>query len=218
MSEVQLSGDLAPFFVLLGPDYSGKSSIMTKLTESMPGWRFISADDNLLPPGCEPIAKLRRILVKETLPSLGGSFSPDFVIAVMQTAIVHLRDQLAARGSRPALVDSYYYKTLAKCRLMIKDENPMFTWWRSFPQPRRVLYLDVAPEFAWQRSRSGVRVNRLEHYGLRPCRDSFATYQADLRRVMLEEVRHLPVHLIDGEAAVTRTARAVKEALSSECG
>lgn len=49
-------------------------------------------------------------------------------------AVLHLRDQVSARNTEtPALVDSYYHKVLAKCRLAGLEDNPMLGWWRSFP-------------------------------------------------------------------------------------
>lgn len=208
------AGD-AGFFVLLGPDYAGKSAAMSRLAGELPGWRFVSVDDAFLPPGHELLGKLKRQLVKEALPVLGRTYSADFAAALMQTAVVHLRDQLTAPSGRgPALVDSYYYKILAKCRLMTAGEHPMFAWWRSFPRPRRVLYLDVPPELAWRRSGSGARANRSEHYGEHPCRASFTAFQADLRRLMLAEVRHLPVSVLAPRRTVGQTAQAIKEVLS----
>jgi thymidylate kinase len=207
---------MAPFFVLLGPDYAGKSTVMSALRHSMPEWRFASLDDDLLSPGYKPISELLRALAATAGDNAAGQCSADFAIAVLQTGVVHLRDQLASQDHRPFLVDSYYYKTLAKCRLMTGQEHPMFGWWRSFPQPRRVFYLDVPPESAWRRSRHGNAVNRFEHYGERPCLASFRSFQADLRKLMLEEVSDVPVSLVNGDGTVARTTRELKEMMTRE--
>jgi thymidylate kinase len=206
-----------PFFVLLGPDYAGKSTAMTELANSSWPWRFISVDDSFLSPGHALISRLRRHVVKDALPVLGKEYSFDFAVSLLQTAVVHLRDQIVADDDRrPALVDSYYYKILAKCRLIGSGENPMLTWWRSFPQPRRVLYLDVAPQTAWGRSRAGVLANRLEHYGEYPGWEAFQAFQADLRKMMLDEVRHLPVSIIHERDGIAGTAQDIREVLSGE--
>jgi thymidylate kinase len=206
-----------PFVVLLGPDYAGKSSTMAELAGSGSPWRLISVDDTFLGPGHALIAQLRRQLVADTLPALGRAYSLDFAASLMQTAVVHLRDQImAGAGRRPALVDSYYYKVLAKCRLAGSGDNPMFAWWRSFPQPRRVLFLEVAPETAWRRSHVGAKANRLEHYGERPDKAAFETFQSDLRRLMFDEVRHLPLSIIRERSSVARTTQDVREVLSGE--
>ncbi len=210
-------GEGPPFCVLLGPDYAGKSSAMAELARASSPWRLVSADDDFLAPGHQLIARLRRDLVKETLPALGTTYSFDFAATLMQTAVVHLRDQALAYLRRgPVLVDSYYYKILAKCRLMGGD-NPLFRWWRSFPQPTRVIYLDVAPATAWRRSGSGAVVNGLEHYGDTAGPEEFAAFQADLRKLMLEETRHLPVSIVDGHGSVAATVRNIGEVLADEC-
>lgn len=204
-----------PFFVLLGPDYSGKSSALAGLAAALPGWRFLSVDDAFLDPAHALITRLRRQLVKDVLPSLGSAYSPAFAASLMQTAVVFLRDQiLAGDGRTPVVVDSYYYKILAKCRLAGDGENPMFAWWRSFPQPRRVLYLEVAPRTAWRRSGAGERANRLEHYGERPGWASFEAFQTDLHKVLLDEVRHLPVTVIRERHGLARTVHDIGAALT----
>src|SRR3954451_3661581 len=210
-------GDAPPFWVLLGPDYAGKSTAMTELARRPSPWRLVSADDAFLDPDHRLIARLRRDLVREALPALCTAYSPDFAAALMQTAVIHLRDQVVNAGG-PALVDSYYYKILAKCRLLGTGDSPLFAWWRRLPQPARVLYLDVPPETAWQRSGEGAGLNRLEHYGDRPDRAGFTAYQADLRKLMLEEIRHLPVSVVDARGTAERTVRAIREVLEDERG
>lgn len=202
-----------PFFVILGADYAGKSSTMVELAKSSAQWRYVSVDDEFLAPDHQVISQLKRILVRTTLPALGTTFSDDFAMSLLQTAVVYLRDQITA-GGKPALVDSYYYKILAKCRLSGGQDNPMFDWWRSFPQPQGVLYLDVAPETAWRRSGAGARANRLEHYGTLPDRESFESFQKDLRKVMFEEIRHLPVSVIRESDDIARVAQDIREVVA----
>lgn len=204
-----------PFCVLLGPDYAGKSTAMAELAEATSPWRLVSVDDAFLGPEHGLIGRLHRALFADALPALGTAYSPDFATTLLQAAVVHLRDQVAACPD-PVLVDSYYYKILAKCRLLGGEENPLFAWWRSFPQPGLVVYLDVPPETAWRRAGDGRDLNALEHYGSEPGPAAFAAYQADLRKLMLEEVRHLPVQVVDGRAGVAATVRTIREALADE--
>lgn len=198
------------FCVLLGPDYAGKSAVLDALATR---WRCVSVDDGHLAPEHRLLADLRRNLVRDVLP---GRYSADFMAGLLQLAVLHLRDQILAAGDAPVLVDSYYYKILAKCRIAGVAENPMFAWWRTFPQPRRVLYLDVAPATTWQRC--GDEANPLEYYGDRPDWPGFEAYQADLRKVMLDETAHLPVTVLSEEDGVARTVARVEEALADEFG
>ena len=205
------------FSVLLGPDYAGKSSVMAELRATVPDWRLVSVDTPFVGPEHTVLSRLKHALVPDTLPGLGSAVSCDFVLSLAQTAVVYLRDQvLAAPAGATVVVDSYYYKILAKCRLIGGDDHPVFAWWRTFPQPRHVLYLDVAPEVAWARCASGARVNRLEHHGEEPDRIAFESFQSDLHKLVLDEVRDLPVTRLPDGGTVADTARAVREVLSGD--
>lgn len=204
------------FCVLLGPDAAGKSSVMAEIRARRPEWRLLSTDDALVPPQHALIGRLRRNVVDDVLPALETSYSADFLASLLQTAVVYLRDEVRRQdGAAPILVDSYYYKILAKCRLAGVQGNPMYTWWRSFQQPQAVVYLDVSPESAWRRSADGTRLNPLEHHGARPEWPGFESYQKNLRKLLLEEVRDLPVTIIEEQPSVGRAADAVLEALAS---
>ncbi|AEW94183.1 MULTISPECIES: ATP-binding protein [Streptomycetaceae] len=199
------------FFVLLGPDGAGKSSVMTELAERRPEWRLLSTDGEFTPPEHALIAQLRRNVVKDVLPGLGSTYSVDFLASMLQTAVVHLKDRVLAECATgaPVLVDSYYYKILAKCRLAGLRENPMYGWWRTFPQPRGVVFLDVAPWTAWRRSAGGRLLNRLEYAGNGPGWAGFESYQKNLRTLMLEEVGQVPVTVIEEQPSPGRAAEAV---------
>ncbi|MCX5388033.1 hypothetical protein [Streptomyces sp. NBC_00083] len=207
-----------PFCVLLGPDYSGKSSALDQLARTTPQLCFLSVDDTRLAPEHALIGRLRRNVVKDVAPHR-GAWSPEFLATLLQTAVVHLRDQLLRTDAgTPVVVDSYYYKLLAKCRLAGAGGSPLLAWWRTFPRPDRVIYLDVPPETTWQRSRQGADLNLLEHYGPRPDRDGFRRYQTDLARAMRDEIQDLPVTVIDETGPLEPTAAAIREVLTHEFG
>ncbi len=177
---------------------------------------MVSVDEEFIGPEFELISRLRRQLVKDALPAMGAAYSADFVASLMQTAVVHLRDRmLAAPRGAQVLVDSYYYKILAKCQLICGADNPMFAWWRLFPQPARVLYLEVSPETAWRRA--GSRVNRLEHYGEQADWPGFEAFQRDLNKLLLDEVRELPVTVIPERDGVRRMVGAIRKVLMRDC-
>ncbi len=205
-----------PFYVLLGPDGAGKSSVMAEIEHRLPTWRTLSTDDAFVGPEHELVTRLRHEMVGEVLPHLGESYSADFMAALLQTAVIHLKDEIERQDDGvPVVVDSYYYKILAKCRLAGVEENPMYAWWRSFPQPCAVIYLDVSPRSAWRRSGEGARLNALEHFGEFPEWQGFEDYQESLRKLMLEEIRELPVTIIKEQPSAAHTADAVVEVLTS---
>ena len=117
------------FTVLLGTDYAGKSTILAGLAAE--GWQCASYDDEFLPPGSELVAELRESFVPRALRRVGDPYSTDFVLTLLQTSVVHLRDQaLNADPGRPVIVDSYYYKMLAKCVLTGLVNDALISWWR----------------------------------------------------------------------------------------
>jgi thymidylate kinase len=205
------------FVVLLGPDYAGKSTLMRELAAAEPFWRLLSVDGGFIAPEHAVLSALKKALFNQTLPGLGTHHSADFVTALLQTAVVYLRDRIfdGAPG-QPVVVDSYYYKILAKCSLIGASAKPMFDWWREFPQPRRVLFLDVDPVTAWARSGNGALANRMEFHGPRADRDSFIEFQTDLRSALLDEVVRLPVELVSGTGDAGATLARVHEVIADE--
>jgi thymidylate kinase len=176
-------------WVLLGPDYSGKSSVISRVAERT-GWAAVSYDEEFLGDGFDLVGRLRDDFLTEALRGLHTRFSVDFVVSLLQAAVVFLRDRaLAECVTRPVLVDSYYYKILAKCRLHGLVNEQLFAWWRSFPVPQGVIFLDIDASTAWERTSRGAALNGFEHYGDRPSRAEFERFQRDLRRLMLEETR-----------------------------
>jgi len=197
-------------FVLLGPDYAGKSSVLSAL--SLNGWQCVSCDNDFVRPECSLVNDLRDSFISRALQGIGESYSPDFVITLLQTSVVYLRDQvMRVAPGRPAVMDSYYYKILAKCVLTGLVNEELFTWWRSFPQPRRVIYLDVEPETAWRRSGEGARLNPFEYYGTIPTRERFHRFQTDLRQLMVKEVGTVPVSVLGEPDSVDQVANAIQQ-------
>ncbi|WP_225726922.1 MULTISPECIES: hypothetical protein [unclassified Nocardia] len=205
------------FRVVLGPDYAGKSTALSVLAAES-GWRVVSVDEQFLDARHRLLATLRRHLVDDVLAAEPGTYSREFAIGLMQCAVVYLRDRIAEvePGTR-VLVDSYYYKMLAKWRVVgVADDHPLLAWWRSLPQPRQVIYLDVDPETAWHRSGRGTQLNPLEYH-----RDSipdhryssFVSYQRALREAMFDEIGALPVHVVRQRSGIGATAAAIRKVL-----
>jgi thymidylate kinase len=212
----QTQGHSPDFVVLLGGDYAGKSSAISRLAAAPGAWRFVSVDTDFLAAQHALLARLRRDVITDVV-APDKWYSADFLMTMLQTAVVYLRDRIIDHKHRAlTIVDSYYYKMLAKCRLAgVMNNHPMLQWWRSFPQPRRVVYLERSLDSAWRRCSCGAALNRLEHYGAEPTRTAFDRYQLDLDRAMRDEIKGIPVSVID-ETTPDQTVRAIREIISHE--
>lgn len=191
---------MTAFWTLLGPDFSGKSSALARLRDEH-GWRVVSHDDQFLE-RYPLVAKLRGSWVDDALRHAGTRYTDELVLSVMHAVILHQRDELSRQhGPGPVVVDSFYYKVLTACTLLGVEHEPTFAYWRTFPQPQGVVYLDVPPEVTWERSGRGAQVTAFEHYGDTVTRGGFVRMQRDLRDGMLAAVKDLPVTVVDGTAA-----------------
>jgi hypothetical protein len=188
---------MTPFWTLLGPDFAGKSSALTGLRD-VHGLSVVSHDDGFLAE--RPLVSyLRRCWVDDALVWAGTRYTNELVLSVMHPVILHQRDELARQtGQGPVVIDSYYYKPLAACALLGVAHEPTFDYWRSFPRPEGVVYLDVPPEVTWARAGHGALVSAFEHYGSEVTEDSFVRMQTDLRDRMFAEIGDVPVTVIDG--------------------
>ncbi|MPZ83081.1 MAG: hypothetical protein GEV28_22895 [Actinophytocola sp.] len=190
---------MTPFWTLLGPDFAGKSTALGRLWDEH-GVQVVSHDDAFL--GDRPlVSALRRCWIDDALVWSGKRYTPELVLSVMHPVILHQRDELASRtGPGPVVIDSYYYKPLAACALLGVSHEPTFDYWRSFPQPEGVVYLDVPPEVTWERAGRGTLASAFEHYGPEVTEEGFIRMQTDLRARMFAEVGDLPLTVIDGTA------------------
>jgi thymidylate kinase len=200
------------FWALLGPDFSGKSTVLERLGAEH-GWHGVSYDDRCLEQA--PLIRyLRERWVGEAFAWAGRRYSAETVLAILHPIVLHLRDELARAADRDrVIVDSYYYKLLAKCTLLGVRHEPTFDYWRSFPQPRGVIYLDVPPAVAWARSGNGSRLNPFEYFGARPALPGFARLQTETREYILKEVAGLPLAMIDAVAPIQSVLADVQAAL-----
>jgi thymidylate kinase len=190
---------MTAFWTLLGPDFAGKSNALARLHDEH-GWQVVSHDDLFLA-DYPLVSILRNCWVDNALVWCGKRYTAELVLSVMHSVILHLRDELARQtGPAPVIVDSYFYKHLAACSLLGVSHERTFGYWRSFPRPEGVVYLDVPPEVTWERAGRGAEASAFEHYGDEVSREGFVRMQADLRERMLAEVNDLPVTVIDGTA------------------
>ncbi|MFC6085241.1 hypothetical protein [Sphaerisporangium aureirubrum] len=202
---------MTEFNVLLGADYAGKSTVLHAL--SARGWNVVASDDERFP----VLGALRLLWLGEVLPELGCRYSRTMAMAVLNPLIVHLRDQvelLAANGG-PVVVDSYYYKLMAKLQMADLLTLDILSSWLELPRPARVVFLDAEPEHTWERTHNGADLNPLEHYGRRATRASFVRYQRDLREHLLTAAAGVPLTMVDATAGLASMVDEVEAALKA---
>ena len=201
--------------VLLGGDYCGKSSVMRALREQN-DWGLVSCDDDFLPDAYRSMTRLREVFFESVLPNVKQMPSPDFALLGLQMSTAYLRDwagKLRERG--PVLVDSYYYKVLAKCSCTAWSSGDALAAWRNYPQPDEVIYLSVDPEVALARATSHGGPNPFEAMGSKGSgdRDGFLEFQARVARSMREEIRRIPTSVVDANRSPAEVAHDVRQLL-----
>jgi thymidylate kinase len=209
---------VADFWVLLGTDYCGKSAVLNELQardgdgDVVP----VSYDSDLV---TDDEYRALTPLPEVAARAFAGGHSPEYILSLINVGVAYHRDRVfRAPPGRALLIDSYYYKFLAKCRLFGLADWPWPQYWRSLPQPAGVVFLDVDPATAWRRAGEGAQLNPLEHYGPAPDERTFTRFQRDLRGELLASVRHLRVeHVATGQdgqdvaATTDHVLRAIKE-------
>lgn len=200
------------FWTVLGGDYAGKSEVLATLRRKT-GWPVISYDDPYV--DAHPVVRwLRKFAFFEAYSRVGQPYSAELAFSLLTPIALYLRDEvvrMAAHG--PAVVDSYYYKLLAKGIVTGIADEDICALWRSLlqPRPQGVVFLDVAPDVAWKRACGSV--NPFEYHGTEPTREGFTRFQLDLRSVMLDQIRDLPVVVVDANGPAEDVAADVIAAL-----
>jgi len=96
------------------------------------------------------------------------------------------------------LLDSYYYKLLAKERLLGFAHPSLEMLCAELPQPDHVIYISVDPEESLRRKR-GV-ISPYEHFpSTGP--SSYVEFQRALGAAMLASLEHIPHVVLDGSLA-----------------
>jgi len=201
------------FYVLLGPDYAGKSTLLRALS-ARSSVQLVSYDDGAGSGQPSFAGSFRNAFAAVSSTMASGAMSSEFILSLFHAYVVFVRDQIAsAKTSRPIVLDSYYYKILAKCVLAgIRDEE-IFALWRALPQPSRVFYLDVDSEVAWQRCERGGLLNGFEYYGAQPTRPGFVRFQQDLRTVMLNEAAKSKIEIINQDSSLDDLVGDIEEVI-----
>ena len=191
---------MAKFIVLCGIDGAGKSFLLSGFAEN-PAFEIVSYDKKIL--------KDRLLFFSSLIDNFPfrewKEFDPELkfayfnLIVLVQTNLI----KRAIKKGKNVLCDSYYYKFLAKKEVLF-GENVNLDLWRKLPKPDFVIFLDVAPETAFERIK-----NRLHwgEYFKCPTKKDFVSFQLQVRKNILKEISNVPHIILDGN----RPKRKLKE-------
>jgi hypothetical protein len=124
-----------------------------------------------------------------------------------------MKDQVHGRDPRvPVLVDSSYYKILAKCRTAGVRGPLTYDCWRTFPQPDRLVHLGVSPSSAWRRRGDGAGLTSREYEGDMPGSSAIRRICA---RCCWRRAHDRPVTELPESPSVEPAVEVVREVLTS---
>lgn len=181
------------FFCLLGGDGSGKTTLLNALATRHPDlmtvhWKELSSV-TLLPrlfPDLNPPETLRRLGPN----SRAAQFC--YLAALEYEMIV----QPALAAGKTVIVDSYWYKFVAKMRVLDMAAPFLYPVCQSLPSPDRIIFLDTPLELARERK------SEMNFFDCNGDAANFMTFQEALRRTMLDFVAGLPLTRLDGRASI----------------
>lgn len=181
--------EIGRFFCLLGADGSGKTTLLNALKDRHPEivtvhWKQLSSV-TLLPtllPGLDP---------PETLRSL-KPFSRAAQLCYLAALEYEMLVQPAVEAGKTVLVDSYWYKFVAKMRVLDMAAPFLCQVCTSLPAPDCILYLDTPLETARDRK------SNMNFFDCNGHVESFVAFQRDLQVAMFEFIADIPVMRLDG--------------------
>lgn len=184
--------DDGSFLVLLGIDGSGKSTLLSELRTAgvaTVSWHDLRSHEvpAMLAPDAPTSIKAR------LTPQARAMFVGGHLVAQYEYLV-----RPSIESGTTTLLDSYYYKLLAKERLLGFAHPSLEMLCAELPQPDHVIYISVDPEESLRRKR-GV-ISPYEHFpSTGP--SSYVEFQRALGAAMLASLEHIPHVVLDGSLA-----------------
>jgi thymidylate kinase len=178
------------FLVLLGTDGSGKSTVLSRVR--LPGlvtasWRDLRSHD--LPAMLAADAPTH---IKDRLPGLSRAMFIGGHLVAQYEYLVRPQTDIGNH----VLLDSYYFKLLAKERLLGTVHPVLEELCAELPAPDGVIYLDVPAHTGLARKAGAI--SSYECFG-EPTPPSFLTFQTRLAAMLKDELARLPHVVVSGD-------------------
>lgn len=175
------------FLVLLGIDGSGKTTLLSGLADAgvqTASWHELRSHEvpaTLAPDG--PTAIKNRLTPLARAMFIGGHLVAQYEYLV--------RPRI--EGGVTTVLDSYYYKLLAKERLLGFAHSALENLCVELPHPDGIIYVDVDPRESFRRKEG--RLSPYEHFD-DASEESYVTFQSQLARALLTATSNAPGSVI----------------------
>lgn len=182
--------DRGQFVVLVGIDGSGKSTLLDAMSQSgvhTTSWRDLRAHD--LPAMLAPDSPTA---VKSRLTPLGRSM---FIGGHLVAQYEYLVRPTLEQGT-DVVLDSYYYKLLAKERLLGLMHPSLEALCCELPKPDALILIDTPPETSWLRKKGDL--SSYEYFGNVPSKDNYLRFQRGIAESLHAAAMATPSVLLNG--------------------
>lgn len=198
------------FIVLVGIDGSGKSTLLERLAEAgvhTSSWHDLRSHDvpAMLAPDAPTAIKARLTPLARSM-FIGGHLVAQYEYLVRP----------ALEQGEDVLLDSYYFKLLAKERLLGFAQPALETLCRQLPQPDGLILIDTPPELSWSRKAGALSV--YEHFGT-PTEANYLAFQRGIETSLRKATRAIPSVTLDGRqppSALVDSALTALETLATK--
>lgn len=194
------------FIVLVGIDGSGKSTLLERLAEAgvrTSSWNDLRSHDvpAMLAPDAPTAIKARLTPLARSM-FIGGHLVAQYEYLVRP----------ALEQGDDVLLDSYYFKLLAKERLLGFVQPALEELCRQLPQPDGLILIDTPPELSWSRKAGTLSV--YEHFGT-PTETNYLAFQRGIETSLRKAGRAFPSVTLDGRQTPSALADSALIALET---
>lgn len=181
--------DRGHFIVLIGIDGSGKSTLLRALADAgvhTTSWHDLRSHDvpAMLAPNAPTEIKARLTPLSRSM-FIGGHLVAQYEYLVRP----------ALDLGQDVVLDSYYFKLLAKERLLGFAQPALESLCLELPQPDALILIDTPPELSW--SRKAGELSSYEHFGA-PTRSNYLAFQEGIDAALRDAAHTLPSAVLDG--------------------
>ncbi|MEO3809588.1 hypothetical protein ABGB17_11360 [Sphaerisporangium sp. B11E5] len=191
------------FMVLAGIDGSGKSSVLSRLDVHgllTTNWCELRGHQETA-----ALAPRNPTGVKNRLPPLSRAmFIGGHLVAQYEQLV-----RPSVEAGHSVLLDSYYYKVLAK-ELVLRASHPSLAeLCAELPEPDCVIFVDVPPQVSFRRKDG--RVSSYERFMRDSPHQDYVTFQSMVRDIIMRRVTEVPDHhIVDGDKPLSEVLESVR--------